>query len=339
MSLSEIIFEYIDAEKRYARGKYSEFKVVLNKQGYINATKLCKDGNKNFFHWVENKSSKELLEELSSHIGKPMCEIFMKVSGGKNMEIRGTYVHPLLVPHIASWISPSFALKVSHIINEFVVQEYKNEIAQKDKHIKEKDSKIDELTKKVDALLSMGHQQLNEVKCTRKELLSTKKVAVKTQKKLDIASTKLTTTSMQLENVSTKLATTTNQLENISTKLDIATEDRVPKALNEEKKEVFVILENKTVDKFYCIRRQVETIDRAIKDYKKKGDDITEFLRIDNPNSVNLLVRIKEKLFKKINYSGNTITLKKISREDFKKKVLKINEEKKYVDEEYSLDY
>jgi hypothetical protein len=38
-----------------------------------------------------------------------ILEVFQ---AGSNYELSGTYAHPLLVPHIASWISPSFADKV-----------------------------------------------------------------------------------------------------------------------------------------------------------------------------------------------------------------------------------
>ena len=51
MSLNQIIFEYID--DKYAYGKYSEFTVIMmTKNRYINATKLCKEYNKEFKHWI-----------------------------------------------------------------------------------------------------------------------------------------------------------------------------------------------------------------------------------------------------------------------------------------------
>ena len=39
--------------------------------------------------------------------------------------ISGTYVHSLLIPHIACWISVDFAPKVSEVINGYIVYEYK----------------------------------------------------------------------------------------------------------------------------------------------------------------------------------------------------------------------
>ena len=62
MNLSEIIYENVTAE--YGLGKYGDFKVLIRrKDGYINATKLCKDGGRRFSHWVENERSRELLSE------------------------------------------------------------------------------------------------------------------------------------------------------------------------------------------------------------------------------------------------------------------------------------
>jgi len=43
--------------------------------------------------------------------------------------ISGTYCHPDLVPHIACWISEVFAFKVSKIINNYMVQDYKTTVA------------------------------------------------------------------------------------------------------------------------------------------------------------------------------------------------------------------
>ena len=37
--------------------------------------------------------------------------------------ISGTYCHPFLIPHIACWVSPDFALKVSEIVNRYYIQE------------------------------------------------------------------------------------------------------------------------------------------------------------------------------------------------------------------------
>lgn len=60
--------------------------------------------------------------------------------------MRGTYVHPLLIPHIASWISSAFAIKVSIIVNNFIVNEYKEKI----NNLEEKISDLEEYTSEQD---------------------------------------------------------------------------------------------------------------------------------------------------------------------------------------------
>jgi hypothetical protein len=93
--------------------------MVMYKNNYVNASKLCHDANKQFHHWKANITSKELISELSSAINIPINELILTVAGGKNIELRGTYVHPKLIIHIASWCGPSFAIKVSEWIDEW----------------------------------------------------------------------------------------------------------------------------------------------------------------------------------------------------------------------------
>ena len=151
MSLNKIIFEHID--DKYAYGKYSDFTVIIMKENrYINATKLCKEYNKELSNWKQNKGSLELIEEVEKEIsinGYPRIEnkSFIIIKGGNNQLICGTYVHELLIPHIASWISPRFGIMVSKIINNHIVNEYIKTLKEKDTSIKERDDKIEELIK------------------------------------------------------------------------------------------------------------------------------------------------------------------------------------------------
>ena len=119
--LNQIIFKHID--DKYAYGNYGEFKVIIMKSNtYINATKLCKEYNKEIKNWKENKNNKELINEvekdiINSAVDKPTAEnksfIVVNTSNNnqKNKLISGTYVHQLLIPHIASWISLNKKIK------------------------------------------------------------------------------------------------------------------------------------------------------------------------------------------------------------------------------------
>ena len=128
--VSRVTFEPIN--EKYSNARYGEFDVIMDMTtGYINATKLCAQGGKRFDNWLENKSSRELMKELEDTINLSLennKKISISVSCGYYGYLRGRYVHPDLIPHIASWVSSKFAIKVSKIINEWVQasQENKN---------------------------------------------------------------------------------------------------------------------------------------------------------------------------------------------------------------------
>ena len=118
-------FEEIDSE--FVRCKYGELEVIImKKNGYINATKMCdyiceKTGSmKPFRNWIQNQYAKELVDASSISLGICKKDLFIKKQGGdvRNSKVNtfGTYVHPMLITHIVYWISPTFAVKVSEIV-------------------------------------------------------------------------------------------------------------------------------------------------------------------------------------------------------------------------------
>ena len=63
--ISEIAFEQIEGNFWY--GAYGPFHVVMMKDtGYINATKLCSSGGKDFKEWNRLKGSHELIQALEN---------------------------------------------------------------------------------------------------------------------------------------------------------------------------------------------------------------------------------------------------------------------------------
>ena len=70
--LSEIAFEQIEGNYWYAA--YGPFRVVMMKDtGYINATKLCSSGGKEYYRWTQNKASQELVEVVTKKLGMTMA--------------------------------------------------------------------------------------------------------------------------------------------------------------------------------------------------------------------------------------------------------------------------
>jgi len=129
--LSDICFEQI--QNNYWFGAYGAFKLVLMKDcGWVNATKLCNDGGKLFKNWIRLDNTKELIKAVQNENGY-QSEVIKYVQTEniqeKDRNISGTYCHPYLIPHLATWISAEFALKVSKIINTYMVREYQEKIA------------------------------------------------------------------------------------------------------------------------------------------------------------------------------------------------------------------
>ena len=98
----------------------SKFLVPFRKDGYVNATQLCKAGNKRFNHWNTLESTKDLIKELNRSAGIPADLLIDTKMTGINEE-RGSWVHPDLAIQLAQWISASFALQVSRYIRELMI--------------------------------------------------------------------------------------------------------------------------------------------------------------------------------------------------------------------------
>jgi hypothetical protein len=92
--------------------------IAIRKDGYINATQLCKAGNKLFGHYQTSKQTQDYLQALSSNIGIPIMKLLDSKVGGSHS---GTYVHRKVAYHLAQWISPQFAVQVSNVLDELML--------------------------------------------------------------------------------------------------------------------------------------------------------------------------------------------------------------------------
>lgn len=115
--ISVTIFEKIN--NTFSKGKYAGFDVLLmNKNGYVNVTKMCDDifeeckkidknkKLKRFRDWKALDSAKELIDAVSTKTGLSESELMITFQGGSTIG-RGTYVHPDLVMPIKTWTSTS----------------------------------------------------------------------------------------------------------------------------------------------------------------------------------------------------------------------------------------
>lgn len=74
--------------------------VVREKDGYIDATRLCKDHGKEFKNWHRLDYNVEFLQDLKDSTQADYIEVIMT---GDNTE-RGTWVHPKVAVEIVRWI-------------------------------------------------------------------------------------------------------------------------------------------------------------------------------------------------------------------------------------------
>lgn len=82
------------------------------KDGYINATAMCKAAGKRWADYNRLATTIAFQAELSAVVGIPTTELIQSLSGG-TPDLQGTWVHPQVAIHLAQWLSPEFAVKVS----------------------------------------------------------------------------------------------------------------------------------------------------------------------------------------------------------------------------------
>lgn len=290
-NLADLIYEPLKSTCKthtFGYGMYGDFKVIIRNDGYINATKLCTAGGKDYYDWSRLKGSKAYIEYLSrdllgtGKVGAPVDEIPSVGSNPNDKIVSGTYVHPELITTIAQWISVEFATRVSRIVNNYLVKQHKDQIkkleyeaAIKDGTIAKQADKIDELMAKLDEQhkehmieISRSRIELGEVLANNAELLeNTEDLKKRADKLLDHA-------------------------DKVSTKLGIATEQRVPPAAKKSTNEtlaVFALAAPVGSFTHYISCGQEATIKLGIKRF---GQPI--FQISSQPNSKNLYQRIKE---------------------------------------------
>lgn len=124
---------YKDIDDQYCYGKFGELKVIIiEKNGYMNVTKLCADSGKDFESWLEIDNYKDLVSyvdnELSKQKDKNMPRKSIIYVDNGNSLTDGTYVHYKLFVHVAAWCSTSFALGSSKIVLSNHIKEANNSI-------------------------------------------------------------------------------------------------------------------------------------------------------------------------------------------------------------------
>lgn len=89
------------------------------KDGYINATAMCKAANRKMNDYSRLSTTAAFLEALGAETGIPASELIQSLKGGL-IEEQGTWVHPQVAIHLAQWLSPQFAVQVTLWVFEWI---------------------------------------------------------------------------------------------------------------------------------------------------------------------------------------------------------------------------
>jgi len=271
--IRNIAFEAIN--DRFSKGVYLGVEVTIDMtNGYINGPHLVgqvktKGGEpKKFNEWKRSKESKILLEFLTAEISsfEPIVDVTDSPNG-----LRGAYIHPHLVSHVAQWASPIFAHKVSVILNNYAITEAIRKkdivISSLETKIDEQNAKIDEQNKKIDELLDYAREAKEE----------TAQVLV------------------ELDNVSVEAKETNERLETVQTKLGIAVERRVPLDPVSLRNETFTIYGKPGQNDYKVIRCQHKNKPQSVTRCKSQGYTQLIYSK-DDPNAVNIWNRVRESI-------------------------------------------
>nr|WIK87529.1 N1R/p28 family protein [Oriental turtle dovepox virus] len=122
-----------DIDSHFCYIKYYGFTLIMMKDsGYINATRLCMLGNKDFKEWIKLDHSIELIKEIEKNINKETTKYSKAVISVRSdyyntataHDVTGFYIHDSIMPHICAWISAKFAIKVSNIVHNYLNDRY-----------------------------------------------------------------------------------------------------------------------------------------------------------------------------------------------------------------------
>ncbi len=95
------------------------------KDGYVNATAMCRAAGKHLPQYLELKTTKEFAAILQEDTGLQWQELIQSNLGSDANE-RGTWVHPQIAINLAQWLSPRFSVSVSKWVTDWLSGNYAN---------------------------------------------------------------------------------------------------------------------------------------------------------------------------------------------------------------------
>lgn len=136
---------YQHIQDDYWYGMVADCRLLIDRStGYFNATRLCQDFGKQFYHWNKNKHSQQLITLLrtNGYADNIVRSVSKDNVSADRKIVKGTYVPELLLLNIALWLSPKCYIDCSEIIRDFTC----NGIQADDPHEEDRGRVIDTVT-------------------------------------------------------------------------------------------------------------------------------------------------------------------------------------------------
>lgn len=118
ISETEVIDKFVHPETRtIGQYKYNKVEILVHLESkYVNGSKFCPLFGKPMHRWMDLKGTKELLKYYSDHNTVDCDEIIKKGLGYDSGDI---WIPQNLLPMLAIWCSPKYAIFVSDVMNMY----------------------------------------------------------------------------------------------------------------------------------------------------------------------------------------------------------------------------
>ena len=120
--------ELISNGEKFIKSTYNGVSVIVDENGYYNASKICRDNKTKFMYWKKNDRTKKILQIYSKKLGKSIemgglhlhtteLPLILNKNICYNNETRGFYIHFKLVNDICNWCNLEYAIKINDIMD------------------------------------------------------------------------------------------------------------------------------------------------------------------------------------------------------------------------------
>jgi len=115
---TEVIDKFVHPESRsVGQYKYNKVEILVHLESkYVNGSKFCPLFGKQIWRWMDLKGTKELLKHYAGHNKIDSTEIIKK---GLEYDSGDIWIPQNLLPMLAIWCSPEYAIFVSDVMNLF----------------------------------------------------------------------------------------------------------------------------------------------------------------------------------------------------------------------------